>query len=263
MEKTKISVAVLRLIFVFCLLMVASFYLNLSFGWFSENKEASVNGAYVKVGGNQSINVTECYVFRYTDNSVVCSLADSSQTYEMMKYDTILTDKNVNTPLFFRVVAEGIPSDGNLTVTVPLIDIDDDTVTHKFSSVASVKVAFGLKINGEVDKDTFTPNSSDNAKIFEGVRDLVRDSNLKDNYYVVSTFDKESVTLTLNSEKYSDYMCAIKNGVCDYDSTGKNALVFYIVFDYEKGLISKYQGSGSTDDDDITFSNDIGTITIE
>ncbi len=265
MEKTKVSIAILRVIFVFCLFVFAASYLRLSFGWFSENKAASVNGAIVKVGSEKSIGITQSHVFRYTDNGVVCSSADSSQTYEMMKYDAILTDKNVNTPLFFRVAAEGIPSDGTLTVTVPLTGVK---AAAKISSVVSVKVAFGLKIGDNVEKDTFTPHpdeteNSDNVQIFNGVRDLTHTAAYENANYVAETFgDSQEITLTINSGQYADYMCAIENGVCDYDATEKNALVFYIVFDYEKDLISEFQSGGSADDDDITFSNDIGTITI-
>ncbi len=265
MEKTKISIAILRVIVAFCILLFALSYLNLSFGWFSDSKIVNAGGSYVKVGIDKSVNLVSCHVFRYTDNGVVCSDATDSQSYEMMKYDTILTDKNVNTPLFLRVTAEGIPSDGRFTVTVPLTE---GTAPYKLSDVISVKVAFGLKIDGDVSADAFTPDSDnsgkgDNVKIFGGVRDLVKSDEYKNVNYLESTFGgQQKITFTLDSALYKDYMCAIENGVCDYTAETKNALVFYVVFDYDEDLISEFL-KNEVSISEITFSNDIGTITIE
>lgn len=268
MEKSKISISILRVVFVFCLLLFAMSYLHLSFGWFYKSDGVKSGGFSVVADGEKPLNLTLCHVFRYTDNGVVCSELDDTQTYEMLKYDTIFTDNNENTLLFYRIVVEGIANDGNLTVTVPLID-DTDTSSNKFSDVASVKVAFGLKIDDSVLLDEFTPSadtsSSDNLKIFEGVRDLVKISDFENTYYVKNTFVRQNdkaktLTLTINSENYNNgdesFMCAVKDGVCDYTATEKNALVFYVIFDYESDLIKQSLL-------DNVFINDIGTITIE
>jgi len=193
---------------------------------------------------------------------VVCLDASATQSYEMLKYDAILTDKNLNTPLIFRIVAEGVTSDGDITVTVPRV-----TAVNKpeFSAVASVKVAFGLKINGVIEKDTYTPNGAngDNAKIFGGVRDLLKSTYNTNGNVVYGTFgNSNTISLTINSSDYKEYMCAVQNGVCDYDATSKNALVFYIAFDYDNDLMNAFLQTVD-EKNDIKFYSDIGTITID
>ena len=262
MKKTEISIAITRVVFALIIFVFAIVsYRGLSYGWFSRNQSAGAGGMSVKADGGGAMNAVACHAFLYGDNGIICRDASIAQAYEMLKYDAILTDKNLNTPLIFRVVATGVSADGSITVTVPRIKIDNEPV---FSEVAAVKVAFGLKIDGNIEKDIFTPDgaNNDNAEIFCGVRDLIKSEEATAGGNVAyGTFgENDKISLTITG--YQAYMCAVNNGVCDYDSADKNALVFYITFDYDTALINAFL-QDAEEKNDIKFFNDIGTISFE
>ena len=89
------------------------------------------------------------------------------------EYDVIFTDKNVNTPLFFRVVAQGIPNTegGYISVTIPCTTPNysqsSNTITAGdglnaqgvLSNVITCKLGCGLIENEQRVTDAYFPEA--------------------------------------------------------------------------------------------------------
>ncbi len=238
-----ISLAFSGLLFAFGFLYFAGF----SRGWFSTNTTVDANGFALQVEEDSSITTISTYAFRYDGMyGAICVDVQNNSELTMSEYDVIFTDKNVNTPLFFRVVARGIPNsqNGSITVTIPctttlysenstIIEQGDSSIVQKvLSNIVTCKIGYGLVLNGSRTVDNYIPvatttsRNENNVSIFTGVRDLMR-KEVMDTYNVESakfinneSFDEDdnilsaektttSISLTIDYDDYKDYLCAV------------------------------------------------------
>lgn len=246
--KTKLISAIVSLSFAGIIAILAViFFTDYSLGWYSENRIVSSKGFKIATEENSSVTTLSTYAFRYDGMyGAVCLQIQDNTEIAMSEYDVIFTDKNVNTPLFFRVVAQGIPnsSGGSITVTIPcttpnysttsnVIDFGDGLEAQNvLSNLITCKLGCGIVLNNTRTVDNYIPVGTsesrveNNVTIFTGVRDLMNKNNMVQNnvksgkFINEEVFDEEgmitgatktttTISLTINYEDYVDYLCSV------------------------------------------------------
>lgn len=179
-----------------------------SVAWFSHNQAVSSSGMSVMIDSISNMTTMDCYALKYDGVSgAMCIQVDGRTEIAMSEYDMIFTDKNINTPLIFRMVVTGAPNDSDsfITIKIPctqryVIKTSDNaklneitvadgsgiTIQSYLSNVLVAKIGCGLLPTGESEKvaDTYTltPTTEDttpeqhaqNLTVFEGVRNAVK-----------------------------------------------------------------------------------------
>ena len=107
-RKKKLTSAIVSLSFAFLITVLSIlFFTDYTLGWFSENKKVASNGFVIQTEKNSQVTTISTYAFRYDGMyGAICIPIEDNTEIAMSEYDVIFTDKNVNTPLFFRVVQE-------------------------------------------------------------------------------------------------------------------------------------------------------------
>ncbi len=246
--KSKLISAIVSLSFAGIIAVLAViFFTDYSLGWYSENRKLSAKGFQISIEENSSVTTLSTYAFRYDGlYGAVCLQIGDNTEIAMSEYDVIFTDKNINTPLFFRVVAQGIPNSagGSITVTIPcttpnysttsnVIQNDDGlSAQNVLSNLITCKLGCGLVLDGTRTVDNYIPQSTSQARvesnvtIFTGVRDLMNKNNMAANnvksgkFINNEEFDENDtivsakktttqISLTIEYEDYQDYLCSV------------------------------------------------------
>ncbi|MBR4236836.1 hypothetical protein IKQ02_00210 [bacterium] len=249
LSRKKLISAIVSLSFASLLAFLTIFFFtDYSLGWYSENRYVQSRGIGITVESQSAVTTLSCYAFRYDGMfGAVCLDVSNNPEIAMSEYDVIFTDKNVNTPLFFRVVAQGIPNTegGYISVTIPCTTPNysqsSNTITAGdglnaqgvLSNVITCKLGCGLIENARRVTDSYFPVETsetrveDNVSIFTGVRDLMKPANASANKVVsgkyINNIQKDNdgnitsasktttaITLTLNYEDYADYLCGVE-----------------------------------------------------
>ena len=255
LTRKKLISAIISLSFAGLLAFLATFFFtDYSLAWYSENRKVSSKGMGITVESQSNVTTLSCYAFRYDGMfGAICIDVSDNPEIAMSEYDVIFTDKNVNTPLFFRVVAQGIPNTagGYISVTIPCTTPNysqsSNTITAGdglnaqgvLSNVITCKLGCGLIEERTRVTDSYFPTPTtetrveDNVSIFTGVRDLMKPADATANKVVSGKYINEiqkdndgnitsarktttSITLGLNYEDYADYLCGVEldeNGI--------------------------------------------------
>ena len=230
------------------------FFTDYSLGWYSENRKLKYTVMGITIESQSAVTTLSCYAFRYDGMfGAICLDVSDNPEIAMSEYDVIFTDKNVNTPLFFRVVAQGIPNTegGYISVTIPcttpnysqssnVITAGDGlNALGVLSNVITCKLGCGLIENEQRVTDAYFPEATTetrvehNVSIFTGVRDLMKPANATANKVqsgkYINNIEKDEdgnvlsakktttlITLGLNYEDYADYLCGV-----ELDENGK------------------------------------------
>ncbi|MBP5343287.1 hypothetical protein J6Y73_05120 [bacterium] len=246
-RKKKLTSAIVSLSFAFLITVLSIlFFTDYTLGWFSENKKVASNGFVIQTEKNSQVTTLSTYAFRYDGMyGAICIPIEDNTEIAMSEYDVIFTDKNVNTPLFFRVVARGVPSTGgSITVTIPCTTPtyslnsavstfnDGKNTLDVLSNLVTCKLGFGLMLNEEKVVDNFIPvgtttsRVSSNISIFTGVRDLMTKNKMAENkvesgkFINKEEFDDDgnivsaektttTISLTISYEDYEEYLCGV------------------------------------------------------
>ena len=247
------------------------------FAWFTSHLNESAQGTDFGIYNDDSqITTLSCYAIKY--DGVYGASATKLESGEdhhisMSEYDYILRDKNVNTPLFFRIEIIGFNTHKDLKVSIPALGnyhADNQTyIDNKLSNVICCKFSYGLLINGSVVPDTYelsgnTINGGDVKTIYTGMRDRV--SNVEGTPFVKTASQKDNeIHLTLAaSSLYQSQNISHRQ----IDGETVDIIVIYLAFDYYvtsstnlvEDYIESYNGTGL--DYETTFEPDIGAITM-
>ena len=246
-----------------------------AFAWFTAHLDESAHGDEFGVYSDDSeITTLSCYAIKY--DGVYGAQAKQLVTGQdhsvaMSEYDSIFTDKNVNTPLFFRIEITGFNTSKDLQVSIPCSGsylVENQTyINNNLSNVVCAKFSYGLTIDGVDTVDTYqlsgtTVNGGNAKTIYMGMRDHVR--NVEGTPFVKSLSQKDrEIQLTLPAA--SLYQSAnIQHKTIDGQTV--DVVVIYVVFDYyvtsSKNLVEEYIDSyeGSGIDYNTNFESDIGAI---
>ena len=247
LTRKKLISAIISLSFAGLIAILATiFFTDYSLGWYSENSKIKANGFKIETEENSAVTTLSTYAFRYDGMyGAICIQIEDNTEIAMSEYDVIFTDKNVNTPLFFRVVARGVPtSGGSITVTIPCTTPtyslnsavstlnDGKGALDVLSNLVTCKLGFGLMLNDEKVVDNFIPVQTtssrieSNISIFTGVRDLMAKNKMAQNkvesgkFINNEEFDEDdniisaektttTISLTISYDDYEEYLCGV------------------------------------------------------
>ena len=245
------------------------------FAWFTAHLDQATHGTDFGVYHDDSqITTLSCYAIKYDGvygASATKLVTGNENTISMSEYDYILRDRNVNTPLFFRIEIAGFNTSKDLKVSIPALGsyyVDNHTyIDNKLSNVICAKFSYGLMINGSLTPDTYelsgnTITGGNVKTIYTGMRDNV--SGVTGTPFVKSASQKDTeIQLTLSAASLYQSQNIVHRTI---DGETVDIIVIYLAFDYyvtnSKNLvddyISSYDGTGieySTE-----FEPDIGAI---
>ena len=235
--------------------------------WFALNDNVNGDGMNVTVASGSDLSILHCYAVRYDGEkgAIAVDISSGTQQITMSEYDTIFTDRNVNTPLFLRMELTDFDQNDNITVTIPC-DGEykvDDKVQPYLSNVVSAKFLYGLKNGNNVTADnyTWTGTNVSNENVlasYQGM--LARSKDFTGTPFVSNSTKQNSVSLTINANDIFNSTYIIQRG-------DDEVVVVYIALDYHvsgnNNLITDYLDSYSGSEHSLAFSSDIGTITID
>jgi hypothetical protein len=247
-----------------------------AFAWFTSHiNEASRGTDFGVYHDNSQITTISCYAIKYDgiQGAVAKQVASGQENaIQMSEYDYVLRDRNVNTPLFFRIELSDFNTSKDLEVTIPAAGAyklaGQSTIESNLSNVVCAKFSYGLDINGTLTPDTYELSGSTisggNVKtIYEGMRDRVK--NMAGTPFVTSTTEKDDeITLTLPAASLYQSSNIVHRTI---DGETVDIVVVYIVFDYyvtnSINLVERYINSyGNSDNYSRTFDPDIGAISL-
>lgn len=240
--------------------------------WFLSQSNLDNSGDNFSVYAGSSIHLLSAYAVRYDGDkgAVASDLLSSKQSIAMSEYDYIFRDRNVNTPLFFRLELTGFDSSKDLTITIPCTGAykkSGTTITDNYlSNVICAKFLRGLKgSNGVVSVDD--SDFSSDAGIRQSYEGMLRNGGDYDGSpFVTSSSEKNmSIQLTLDKEDAFDEDFLLEKE--DEQGNSIDVAVVFIEFDYyvtsTTNLVEDYISSYSGSDHSLFFRADIPSMTLD
>ena len=236
-----------------------------SIAWFNMNRAVSEGSDGFNVAAVSSIHILSAHAIRYdgTAGARATDLLSGEVSITMSEYDYIFRDRNVNTPLFFRLVITGFDTGSDLHVTIPcsgdIYNQGETSVANNLSNVISVKFLTGLE-DGKVKDDNDLSTPAGVKASYDGM--LARASSGTGTPFVTDSGKVKSITPTLT------HATAFANSMLlqaiDESGNSVDAAVVFIEFDYHVtnsvNLVESYVQSYGSDSHEYFFVNDIGTM---
>ena len=251
-----------------------------AYSWFVSKMTFSQTGSNFGIYyDDSSITTLSCYAIKYDGVSGALAkklINGQDNDVSMSEYDYILRDRNVNTPLFFRIEMTGFDVNKDLQITIPCSGsylVNGQTyIDNKLSNVVCAKFSHGLLIDETLTPDTYILSGDKieggNAKtIYEGMRDNMRSE--EGTPFVKNSSQKDStIQLTIDhSELYQSGNISHRDA--DGDGNLDDIVVIYLAFDYYvtnttnlvEDYVLSYEGTGI--DHSLSFQSDIGAMTLK
>lgn len=251
-----------------------------AYSWFVSKMTFSQTGSNFGIYyDDSSITTLSCYAIKY--DGVYGALATKlingqDNDINMSEYDYILRDRNVNTPLFFRIEMTGFDENKDLQISIPCsgsyLANGQTYINNYLSNVVCAKFSHGLLIDDTLIPDTYvlTDNvieGGDVKTIYEGMRDNMRSE--EGTPFVKSSSQKDStIQLTIDhSELYQSGNISQRD--VDGDGNLDDIVVIYLAFDYyvtnTTNLVEDYILSyeGTEVEHSLSFQSDIGAMTLK
>lgn len=220
-----------------CLLFVCVLaYGKIAYGWFSQNKVVEANSFQVSLKAINGIDLGEYYIFKRTGAEEGALNVTNENSIVMTEFDTVFTDKNVNTPIIVKICIKQYPSDLS-DICINLFSEDnfldsDNKIGNYLSNLIRVSAMVGNPTLDAYDEDE-EPESiySEVTSYFKN-----KENNFDSNTFVSVTYDEENRSYSINEKKYafslviSGYESAISNG----------ELCIYLDFNYDLDLVETY-----------------------
>ena len=238
-----------------------------SVAWFNMNRAVSEGSDGFNVAAVSSIHILSAHAIRYdgTAGARATDLLSGGVSIAMSEYDYIFRDRNVNTPLFFRLVITGFDTGSDLHVTIPcsgdIYNQGERSVANNLSNVISVKFLTGLTNGDSIGKDDNDLSTAAGVKAsYDGM--LATASSEAGTPFVTGSSKVKSITPTLT------HATAFANSMLlqatDESGNSVDAAVVFIEFDYHVtnsvNLVESYVQSYGSDFHEYFFVNDIGTM---
>lgn len=268
-KKGKLIMAAAELV-VAALLLTMCVY---SYAWFSTNRTVSAGGMNISVQGYSGVTVDSFQVYK-RDGSLDAARKVSDNlnpvSVEMTEYDTVFTDRNVNTPVIVRVLLTGV--DGTQAVRVTLDCPSDHWKTE--NDILSNYMSNLIRVNCSLlpALDAYNPDTQPDD-IYTGAISAL--SSGAQRYASVTRTVTQGVVSYSNDAKITQISFtigtdAIASALADtYLNTGE--LAVYFELDYAAELVDAYitqhgidvTSTGSVVNDMIDFTYDVGSFTFE
>lgn len=207
---------------------------TLSYAWLTRNKELESQGQKMQIEAQGVI--TESYkVYRYNnDTNHIDDITTDTNIYEMAAYDSIFTERNVNTPLLYEISLRNVPDVATM-ITVRL-ECSESTYTRVTnaggftSNIVYSECASLSTINVWANSNGYSPVSAGYSD--QADRDDKFDT-------IVSYFNSVGTeTKFVTSLSPSP----VKSSVMEYNITAtgdaQGKAVVYLIIDYDQELVS-------------------------
>ncbi len=244
--------------------------------WFTSvhNVNNEANG-FVVAHDDSAITVDSVYCVKYDGiyGATATRLTSDNNDLVMSEYDSIFTDRNINTPLFLRIAIADYQVTNNTTKSLTIIvpsngdytTGNNTTVNNYLSNVVCVKFSYGLKSGNNVVKDEYdlTNNTylgGDIITLYEGMRDRAAE--------LTTPYVKPFVTNASTGAKDSVISITIPTNTIPTSFIDDEVVIVYIEFDYYvtnsvnlvKNYLDSYTNPGSAPR---VFNSDIQTMKIK
>lgn len=180
-----------------------------SFGWFSDNQIVSASGANVhSLRDVQASLPLKAYMFDEQDNTVKV-VADLTESITLPAYDTVFTEKNVDSLVIYQFEAFGakIAAQAPFEICLTLEDTSEFSSSY-ISSIITVKCALLPELQDETDDTIIYTTARDAFAEVTGksfVREesgaLVKDQTISfliENYIILSEYPVLTVYLQIS-----------------------------------------------------------------
>lgn len=245
------------------------------FGWFHDNRVATVGGMNLTMSpndlkvsffvyaydvfGEHAEGASEYYTFYDEASGETASVPYSINDLKMNPYDMIFIHRNDLTPVVVRIAVSGentLPENGEITVNLSRDLTKDETSLDYFSSVVKFSCVKGAGILGETAAETF-----DNVA---GI--VANGSPLGKDYFKTAQLSSTVKAFFYESGgeyfKHSDVSFTVSYSKADFNG---DVLNLYLYFDYDKTRIEDFilngtGGGASFTDNELYAQNDLTEI---
>lgn len=247
--------------------LLASF--SAAYAWFGALKSSKNTSTAFGVSYDDStITASSVYCIKYDGiyGATATKLTDENRSLVMSEYDNIFKDRNVNTPLFLRIVIEGFDRTRDLDIVIPSsgdYKTGNNVYVNNFlSNVVCAKFSYGLKSGNSLVRDSYdltddTINGGNAQTIYEGMRDRA-----------VELVGTPFVTNVSTGAKDRTISISIPKNTITNDFIENGNVVVYLEFDYyvtqTVNLVDSYITSYDTvpEEPSRIFVSDIGIVSL-
>jgi len=284
MKGSNKTIGFANLLFIVIILSVA--LTSVTYAWLTMNKKVDSDGLVFQIDDSQGIGVQSFDI--YKRNGKTGAQRVTGKNVDMTEYDTIFTDRNVDTPVIMRIVLGNFPKDDTTGMYIkPDIEIsascgdfwrgDDDwsdgswtdtgyasgKLTKSLSNLATLVFSAGNKTLDEADVD-------DAVTIYEGAVALMDGSEDAKGFAKVAYSPDEGYSNVKKVRTISQTILSSDYNLTDVDQDGLPEVVMYCEITYNPSNIAAYMEQNpliiedeSKGDDMIAFTNDIKNISFK
>ena len=245
-----------------------------TYAWFQAKMNEQTRGDGFAINAGSNIEILSAYAVRYDGNNGALAtdvLNPPKKSITMSEYDYIFRDRNVHTPLFFRLEITGFSTSSNLGITISstgsykMTSGGSEVIDNNLSNVVSAKFMRGLKVGSSVVVDN--KDYSVQAQVKESYEGMLANASTETGTpFVANNAKNSSLTLTLNSSEVYDNAFLI-DGVDANNNPIQKAVVF-IALDYHvtgtvnlvEDYVNSYAGTGLIHS--LIFDADIPSMTL-
>lgn len=245
--KKKLILNVLPLLLLFLVFSSATAV----WAWKSINYDLTQEKFKMEIAGSNGVSIHEYHIYKWSgatekgeevsNNLVGDPLYDVAVS--LTEYDTIFTDRNVDTPLIVKVIIREVPDSSRkirITATCPAANYESSEHTLKpyFSNICSIKFVLGdEEMNALTDPDD----------IFQTATAANNENNISYSYVTVTDDEATTVagtpkvnTLTMDVEDYSTNIQTLTFIEDGEEVEVEDCLVIYMQILYNPSLVDAY-----------------------
>lgn len=216
--------------------VIALTFVAISFAWMSANRKVKSNGLQVVLDNSAGVTAGNVMILKREGADGAKDVSDRGSII-LTEYDTVFTDKNVNTPLLVRIEVNNISPDSNgdyADITLEIVcnndkegkwKDEDGKLNRVLSNIVFLSCAAG-------DAELNTKTNLEDIYI-SGIAYLGLHAQQK----TFVSYTKEGQRITLDGTKASSLSFTVSNYE---DKLQDGKLVLYVEINYDQNLIQAY-----------------------
>lgn len=250
-------------------------FVGTTYAWVSINDVLNIGGTRIQLKGEPGVAVSDFYVYKRDGEGNTARIVSSTKnnvSIEMTEYDTIFTDRNVNTPIVIRAKILGVADGSTPHVTITctngthLEKLGEEYVLARYlSNIVGIRCGYGDDILNAMEPDKNV------GEVYDKARDVLKSEQLYSFATVHEVTDPDTGHKVLeNGEKL--YRIEFDLPVFHQKAGDPNDQpIIWIEFTYNEDNIKAYidqhgievDASGEAGQDLIKFPNDISEFKFE
>ncbi|GEM_PF-5283916 len=237
-----------------------------TYAWLKQNAAVSSSGLPYLLDDSRGISIQNVEIYK-RDGKEGARLVTEADRIDMTEYDTIFTDRNVDTPIIYRIILDPVPAGRDIKWTVQCLEVsrswtDTGTAEGKmkqyYSNISAIKIGTGTaELNALTEPEAVYTGAiahlaEDGVAASRSFATDRRTGDARNRYEHVSKVDELSDTVTVKSSDIHEGKLVL------YMQLSYNPeLVASAMEDYETG------GSGTTLDEAVNYQNDMSAVRFE